>query len=176
MAGAGDAPDDPLPALPRGSLRRPGGGLILASRCAGAGRGTRSRAGGSLGGCVCVTCATGAGFGRGSTCFGGSGCTCVGNVIGADNGGVAGTGSGVESTSGIGTGSGGDSGCGGGVGSSMGVTAISVVASGSGRGQDSRHACQPNDITASPITWSMRAVRKAKNKDVCITRLASFQT
>jgi hypothetical protein len=68
------------------------------------------------------------------------------------------------------------SGCGGGVGSGTGVTAISVAASGSGRVQDSRQACQPNDITASPITWSMRAIRKAKNKDVCITRLASFQT
>jgi len=96
----------------------------------------------------------------------------VGNVIGADNGGGAGTGSGTESTSG--TGSGGDSGCGGGMGSGMGVTAIRVVASGSGRGQEARHACQPNDITAAPTTWSIRAVRKAKNKDVCITRLASF--
>jgi hypothetical protein len=100
----------------------------------------------------------------------------VGNVRGAANGGVAGTGSGTESTSGIGTGSGGDSGCGGGVGSGTGVTAISVVVSGSGLGQDSRHACQPNDITASAIMWSIKAVRKAENKDVCITRLASFQT
>ena len=100
----------------------------------------------------------------------------MGNVRGADNGGVAGTGSGTESTSGIGTGSGGDSGGGGGVSSGTGVTAINVVASGSGWAQDSRHACQPNDITASTAMWNIRAVRKAKNKDVCITRLASFQT
>jgi hypothetical protein len=58
----------------------------------------------------------------------------------------------------------------------MGVTATGIVVSGSGRGQDSRHAFQANDITASPITWSIKAVRKAKNKDVCITRMASFQT
>jgi hypothetical protein len=58
----------------------------------------------------------------------------------------------------------------------MGITATGIVASGSGRGQDSRHACQPNDITASPTTWSIKAVRKAENKDVCITRLASFLT
>ena len=176
MAGAGDVPDEPLPALPWGSLWRPGGGLPLASRCTGAGRGARSRAGGNLGGGVCVTGATGAGFGRvGSTGFWGGGSTCLGNVIGGANGGVAGTGSGTESTSGIDTGSGGDSGGGGGVGSGTGVTAISVVAGGSGRGQDSRHTCQPNDITATPTTWNIRAVRKAKNKDVCITRLASFQ-
>src|SRR5712691_4394607 len=169
MAGAGDAPDDPLPALPRGSLRSPGGGLALAWRCAGAGRGARSCAGGSLGGCASTT---GAGFGRVSTGFGGGGGTCWGNGLGADNGGVAGTGSGTDSTSGMETGSGGASGCGGDVGSGMGVTAISVAVSGSGRGQD----CQPNDITASPTTWSIRAVRKAKNKDVCITRLVSFPT
>src|SRR5262245_25229835 len=147
MAGAEDAPGDPLPALPRGALRRPGGGLALASRCPGAGRGARSRTGGSLGCCVGVACVTGAGLGRGSTCFGGDGGTGVGNVIGTDNGGVASTGSGTETTSGIETGSGEDSGCGGGVGSGMGVTATGIVVSGSGRGQDSRHACQPNDIT-----------------------------
>src|SRR5215470_18355780 len=175
MAGVGDVPDEPLPALPWGSLWRPGGGLPLASRCTGAGRGARSRAGGSLGGGVCVTGATGAGFGRGrSTGFGGGGSTCLGNVRGGDNGGVAGTGSGTESTSGIDTGSGGDSGGGGG-GSGTGVTAISVVASGSGRSQTSRHACQPNDITANTTTCNIRAVKKAKSKDVCITRLASFQ-
>ena len=150
MAEAEDAPGGPLPALPRGSLRRPGGGLALASRCPGAGCGARSRAGGGLGCCIGVACATGAGFGRGSVCFGGGGCTGVGNVIGTDNGGVASTGSGTETTSGIGTGSGEASGCGGGVGSGIGVTATGIVVSGSGRSQDSRHACQPNDSTASP--------------------------
>ena len=148
-------------------LRRPGGGLALASRCPGAGRGARWRAGGSLACWGCLTGATGAGCGRGSTG--------VGNVLGADNAGVAGTGSETESTSGIGTGAAGDSSGAGGVGSDTGITTTGIVAGGSKRGQASRHACQPNDITTSPTTWSMRAVRKGANKDVCITRLASFQ-
>ena len=162
----------PAPEVRWGDLA---GGLELASRCtgaAGAGRGARSWAGGCLARWVGVT---GAGFGRVSTCFGGAS-TCLGSMTGGDSGGVAGTGSGIGSTSGMRTGSGGDSSGAGGVGSGMDVTAIGTGESGSGRGQGSRHACQPADSTARPATCSMRAVRKGKKKCVDITRLVSFQT
>src|SRR5439155_12902489 len=162
-----------------GSLGGPGGRLDVDSRrsgVTGAGCRPRSRAGGSLGRCTCVTWEGGAGFGRVSTSFGGVGSICCGNVIGADSRGVGGMGSGTASTSGASTGSGDDSGGGGGVGSGTGTTASNTGEDGWERGTGTCQACQPNESTASPTTCSPSAVRRAEKNGVRITRLASFLT
>jgi hypothetical protein len=65
---------------------------------------------------------------------------------------------------------------GGGVGSGTGTTIMSAGVSGWEMVKDTRHADQPSDATARPITWSIKAANKAAKNGVRITLMASFPT